>query len=174
MIMKERYFMGGRVMEIFYEQYLHLSKSKSQNILNSLATFFLLAAGAYVILFNFIIAIVFLLIFLLIWFYCRQSYVEYEYELTVNELVISKILNQKKRRIIGTIDLNNVSQISKLDDVKNNKDIKFIKCYLKDGKDVDVIIINESNGKVGYKVTMDNKMKEYCKRINPKVFIGII
>lgn len=161
-------------MEIFYEQYLHLSKSKSQNILNSLATFFLLAAGAYVILFNFIIAIVFLLIFLLIWFYCRQSYVEYEYELTVNELVISKILNQKKRRIIGTIDLNNVSQISKLDDVKNNKDIKFIKCYLKDGKDVDVIIINESNGKVGYKVTMDNKMKEYCKRINPKVFIGII
>lgn len=161
-------------MEIFYEQYLHLSKSKSQNILNSLATFFLLAAGAYVILFNFIIAIVFLLVFLLIWFYCRQSYVEYEYELTVNELVISKILNQKKRRIIGTIDLNNVSQISKLDDVKNNKDIKFIKCYLKDGKDVDVIIINESNGKVGYKVTMDNKMKEYCKRINPKVFIGII
>lgn len=162
-------------MEIFYEQFLHNSKTKIQVILNNVLMFFLILSGIFLVAFNLPMAILSIVVYAAIFFYCRQTYVEYEYELTNDELEISKILNQKKRKSVAKIDLNKVIAVEKFEAIKNRKDIKFKRCFLRDtDSNVDVLMVKDSNGTIGYKLTMDKQLKVYCRRVNPKVFINIV
>jgi hypothetical protein len=121
-------------------------------------------------MFNFIIAAVFALIYLIIFILSRKLIVEYEYELTGNELVIFKIMNKSKRKEIGSFNIRDISSVKNSENIGETNN-KIVKAYLEDtGLKDKIYMAKTSQGMVGFQLAMDENLTNLIKRVNPLAF----
>ena len=158
-------------MEECYEQFLTKNYGPNQNTVNTLSSLLLfLIAVAVFGLGNWVISIIMALIYLGLLIYSNNKFIEYEYELVCDELTITKILNKKKRKRIANIELKNIIEVE-----VDKKACKVIDTYIdvENKLNKKVLYVKEKNQIKAYKIAMDRKMLEICRRINPRVFNGI-
>ncbi|GAB6168393.1 hypothetical protein JCM1393_08530 [Clostridium carnis] len=160
-------------MECFYEQFQTKNYGKIQSILNSVAIGVLIIAGLNAVLFRLIMAVIFLVIYGIIIIVCRNVFVEFEYELTNDELVIVKILDMKKRKTVATVDVKSITDVRD-GRSKRKENTKVVKACL-DGINLkqQVIYTKTSSGLVGFQLAMDEKLMMMMRRINPLAFSNI-
>jgi hypothetical protein len=121
-------------------------------------------------MFNFIIVAVFALIYLIIFILSRKLIVEYEYELTGNELVIFKIMNKSKRKEIGSFNIRDISSVKNSENIGKTNN-KIVKAYLEDaGLKDKIYMAKTSQGMVGFQLAMDENLTNLIKRVNPLAF----
>lgn len=160
-------------MDNFYEQFLTKDygdiQKKFETTRNTLVVLAIIAS-VIVGLFG---VIAFIGGYIILGFIARIIFLEYEYELTENELVITKIMNKKKRKIITTLDIKNIVNVENAKNINENK-VKFIKaCVDESGLGEQIIFVQKNAQLIGFKVAMDKKLISMCKRINPLNFNGI-
>ncbi|MCF0147909.1 MAG: hypothetical protein HUJ77_05870 [Clostridium sp.] len=156
-------------MDCFYEQFQTKDYRRIENTMNILSKGSLAIAIVLIAMLNIIGAIFFALVYFIIFILSRKVIVEYEYELTGNELSIYKIMNKSKRKEIGSFNIREISSVKTLDKLSNNT--KIIKAYLEEsGIKSKVYIVNTSKGTTGFQLAMDDKLIEFIKRVNPLVF----
>lgn len=157
-------------MDCFYEQFQTKDYSGLEKILNILSKVSLVIAILFAAMLNLISAAVFASIYLIIFILSRKLIVEYEYELTGDELVIFKIMNKSKRKEIGSFNIRQLSSVKSLEKVDKTKN-KIIKAYLVESglKDM-VYMAKTSQGNVGFQLAMDENLTNLIKRVNPLAF----
>lgn len=153
---------------MFYEQFLTKDYGqKVQNMTVIRSTMVVLA-----ILSPFTIGIIGSLIFgalyLILGIVENKMFLEYEYELTESELVLSKIMSKRKRKVLGKIDINKVLDVVNEEECKR-RGAKIINVSLEEKSKI--LLVSTDKDLVGYKMTMDKKMIEICKNINSTGFI---
>ena len=103
----------------------------------------------------------------------RSKFLEFEYELTCSELVISKIMNKKTRKVVEKINVNKIVEVVSSNNF-NRSDVKIVNASLngikKDELNEKILLVREDSNLIGYKIAMDNNLHEICRRINPIVF----
>ena len=117
-------------MDCFYEQFQTKDYRRIENTMNILSKGSLAIAIVLIAMLNIIGAIFFALVYFIIFILSRKVIVEYEYELTGNELSIYKIMNKSKRKEIGSFNIREISSVKTLDKLSNNT--KIIKAYLEE------------------------------------------
>ncbi|MGL5415822.1 MAG: hypothetical protein ACRDDY_00620 [Clostridium sp.] len=149
---------------MFYEQFLTKDYGpKVQNMSVARSTMIVLA-----ILSPFTIGIIGSLIFgslyLALGIVENKMFLEYEYELTEGELVVSKIMSKRRRKVVGTIEVSKVIDIVTTEECKR-RGTKVINAALEKNSEK-VILVSSGKQMVGYKMTMDRKLISICKNIN--------
>lgn len=157
-------------MDIFYEQFITKDYKNQNKIFNSIKQALIVLAVFNIILNIKTLVILSLLGYFLVYIICRKKFLEYEYELTGDDLVISKIIDRKSRKKIAQFKLGNIID-AKLIENFNRKDIKVVNATLNglsksDLKEV-VIITKKDSNLIGYKMTIDEKFQSILKNINP-------
>lgn len=157
-------------MECFYEQFQTKDYGNLEKNLKFLSAILLVFVILFATMFNFIIVAIFALIYLVVFILSRKLIVEYEYELTIDELVIFKIMNKSKRKRIGCFNIKEISSIKSPKTV-GKSNIKVIKAYLKEsGLEDKIYIVKTPQGVVGFQLAMDEKLMNFIKRVNPLIF----
>lgn len=158
-------------MDVFYEQFLDKDYGKLEYYLNYSRKFMLIFSILSSVVFNIFVALGGLLIYLILCLVARKMLIEYEYELTENSLVISKIMDKKKRKVVGEFNVDELIKVSrnkesyhydKLIDTTLNDEFNCLNNYYLYTKKNDKII--------AYKVAFDRKLDNLCKKINPVMF----
>ncbi|MCI6693211.1 MULTISPECIES: hypothetical protein [unclassified Clostridium] len=156
-------------MDCFYEQFQTKDYRSIEKIINILKKVSLSIAILLMAMLNIVGAIFFALVYFGISLLSRQIIVEYEYELTGNELSIYKIMNKSKRRELGSFNIKEITSVRTLE--KLNGNTKFIKAYLSDsGIKPMVYVVNTSEGVTGFQLAVDEKLLDLIKKVNPLVF----
>lgn len=156
-------------MDCFYEQFQTKDYRSIEKIINILKKVSLFIAILLMAMLNIVGAIFFALVYFGISLLSRQIIVEYEYELTGNELSIYKIMNKSKRRELGSFNIKEITSVRTLE--KLNGNTKFIKAYLSDsGIKPMVYVVNTSEGVTGFQLAVDEKLLDLIKKVNPLVF----
>lgn len=156
-------------MDCFYEQFQTKDYCSIEKIINILKKVSLSIAILLMAMLNIVGAIFFALVYFGISLLSRQIIVEYEYELTGNELSIYKIMNKSKRRELGSFNIKEITSVRTLE--KLNGNTKFIKAYLSDsGIKPMVYVVNTSEGVTGFQLAVDEKLLDLIKKVNPLVF----
>lgn len=156
-------------MDCFYEHFQTKDYRSIEKIINILKKVSLSIAILLMAMLNIVGAIFFALVYFGISLLSRQIIVEYEYELTGNELSIYKIMNKSKRRELGSFNIKEITSVRTLE--KLNGNTKFIKAYLSDsGIKPMVYVVNTSEGVTGFQLAVDEKLLDLIKKVNPLVF----
>lgn len=156
-------------MDCFYEQFQTKDYSGIEKKLSILSKVFLAIAILFAALLNIVGAITFALLYLVIFIVSRKIIVEYEYELTGNELSIYKIMNKSKRKEVGSFNVKEISSVKTLDNLSSNN--KVIKAYLEEsGIKAMVYMAKTHEGVVGFQLAIDEKLLDLIKRVNPLAF----
>lgn len=158
-------------MEECYEQFMTRDYGNNQGTLNGLSNVILFFIAVMIFgMRNYIAALFLVGCYVIIYLYTRVKFVEFEYELIGEELIITKIFNKKKRKKIAEINLKSLVEVND----KNSK-YKVIDTFIDDKKlKKTVIYTKNKNGIKAYRVAMDQKMLRICRRINPRVFNDIL
>lgn len=160
-------------MEVFYEQFLTKDYGYKQKSFESIQQALLVLAILNGIFMGIIWALLTVGVYFLMFFIGRSKFLEFEYELTCSELVISKIMNKKTRKVVGKIDVNKIVEVVSSNNF-NRSDVKIVNASLngikKDELNEKILLVREDSNLIGYKIAMDNKLHEICRRINPIVF----
>lgn len=157
-------------MKKFYEQFITKDYGTLPSAINIISKAILLVTLFLFFSFGLILAIPFLIVFIILELYIANAFVEYEYEYYEKDLTISKIICKKKRKTIDVIKTNNILKVSQVNNV--SKDEKVIRCTIKglNLKEVVVFINNKNNKKVGYLLGLDDETLAILKRDNPSLF----
>lgn len=155
-------------MECFYEQFQTKDYTKLEKSLNITSKVSLILLALSLLTLNIPMAIIFIIIYALIFVVSRNLIVEYEYELTGDELSIYKIMNKSKRKEVGSFSIRDISRVKTIENTNNNK---IIKAYL-DGCDYRAMVYmtKTSKGIIGFQLAMDENLLNIVKRVNPLVF----
>ncbi|MCR1952758.1 MULTISPECIES: hypothetical protein [unclassified Clostridium] len=157
-------------MECFYEQFQTKDYGSLEKILNILSKVSLIFAILFAAMLNLVFAVVFGLIYLGVFILSRKLIVEYEYELTGDELVIFKIMNKSKRTEIGSFNIREISSV-KSSERMDKSNSKIVKAYLEEsGLKNMVYMAKTSKGVVGFQLAMDENLTNLIKRVNPLAF----
>lgn len=160
-------------MEVFYEQFLTKNYGYKQKSFESIQQALLVLAILNGIFMGIIWALLTVGVYFLMFLIGRSKFLEFEYELTCSELVISKIMNKKTRKVVGKIDVNKIVEVVSSNNF-NRSDVKIVNASLngikKDELNEKILLVREDSNLIGYKIAMDNKLHEICRRINPIVF----
>lgn len=160
-------------MEVFYEQFLTKDYGYKQKSFESIQQALLVLAILNGIFMGIIWALLTVGVYFLMFLIGRSKFLEFEYELTCSELVISKIMNKKTRKVVGKIDVNKIVEVVSSNNF-NRSDVKIVNASLngikKDELNEKILLVREDSNLIGYKIAMDNKLHEICRRINPIVF----
>lgn len=160
-------------MEVFYEQFLTKDYGYKQKSFESIQQALLVLAILNGIFMVIIWALLTVGVYFLMFLIGRSKFLEFEYELTCSELVISKIMNKKTRKVVGKIDVNKIVEVVSSNNF-NRSDVKIVNASLngikKDELNEKILLVREDSNLIGYKIAMDNKLHEICRRINPIVF----
>lgn len=160
-------------MEQFYEQFQSKDYGSKEKILNFIKSISFLL-GVFTLLFvNVIIGVAFIALSIGTILYIRNNIVEYEYELTQKDLVITKIMNKSKRKVIGEINISNVTEVKTINDAKRTNRKVITACLDEIGIKDQVIFTKTETGLIGYHVAMDDKLLGMASRINPLCFRGL-
>lgn len=157
-------------MELFYEQCLSRDYGKMPKFFGYAQQILLIITVLSLAFTHFVWSILIFTLYLTVIVLSRSMFLEYEYELVYNELIISKIINKKSRKVIGKIDVINIIEVN---DSNNFSDggIEIVNASIKGCGLVEKILFVRENSKlIGYRVAMDKKLYEMCKKINPLVF----
>lgn len=159
-------------MECFYEQFIANDNKRLQWTLDMVSKFILVLTAIYLIAFRWIGALTFIFIYILIILIARNVFVEYEYELTNDELVVFKIMNKSKRKTIATLNVNNITEIKEVNEVKEKS--KVITACLK-GKNLKekIVFFKTSLGIIGFHLAMDEELINLMSKMNPIAFRNI-
>lgn len=158
-------------MDIFYEQFITKDygdiQKKFQSVRNTLVVLAMISA-IFVGTFG---VITFLMGYVILGLIARNLFLEYEYEITENELVITKIMNKKKRKVITTLNIEKLVDAYSLEEA-NNKNISVVNACIEDDKRLKekVLVINRDSKLVGFRVAMDKKLLSICRKLNPVCF----
>ena len=156
-------------MECFYEQFQTKDYTKIEKRMKMLSSIALVMTMLFVATLNVFGAIVFILMYLIIFITSRKLIVEYEYELTGDELSIYKIMNKSKRKEIGSINIKQISSVKTLDKISSNT--KLVKAYLEEtGIKPMVYLTKKSDGLVGFQLAIDENLMQLIKKVNPLIF----
>lgn len=156
-------------MDCFYEQFQTKDYKIIENTFNILSKVFLFIAIIFLALSNIIVAIIFGLLYFGVFVLSKNIIVEYEYELTGNELTISKIMNKSKRKELGNFNIKEISTVKTLDKLSNST--KVIKAHLDESEfKAMVYIVKTSEGVLGFQLALDDKLMELIKKVNPLIF----
>ncbi|MDV4151485.1 hypothetical protein R0131_11670 [Clostridium sp. AL.422] len=156
-------------MDNFYEQFQTKDYEKIEKTFNIFSKLSLAMAIVFAALLNLVGSMFFILIYSIIFILSRKIIIEYEYELTGNELSIYKIMNKSKRKEIGNFNIREISSVKTLDKLGSNT--KVTKAYLEEsGIKPMVFITKNSNGNRGFQLAMDEKLLDLVKRVNPLSF----
>ncbi len=161
-------------MEFFYEQFLTKDYEFKRKQVESAKNALLILTALNFVFLGITVALITIVFYFVFAVIARTRFVEFEYELTGNELVVSKIVNKKSRRIIANIKIDEVVKIKPCNFI-NTDGIRIINLTL-DGMDKKglkekiIVVRNEDDVVVGYKISIDNRLQEICKKINPDVF----
>ena len=160
-------------MGVFYEQFLTKDYGYKQKSFVSIQQALLVLAILNGIFMGIIWALLTIGVYFLMFFIGRNKFLEFEYELTDSDLVISKIMNKKSRKIIGNIDIKNIVEVVSLNNFNRN-DVKIINASLKginkNELNEKILIVRKDLNLIGYKIAMDKKLYEICTKINPIIF----
>lgn len=160
-------------MEVFYEQFLTKDYGYKQKSFESIQQALLVLAILNGIFMGIIWALLTVGVYFLMFLIGRSKFLEFEYELTCSELVISKIMNKKTRKVVGKIDVNKIVEVVSSNNF-NRSDVKIVNASLngikKDELNEKILLVREDSNLIGYKIAMDNNLHEICRRINPIVF----
>lgn len=157
-------------MKFFYEQCLGKDYGNMSKVFGYVQQTLLILTIFSLVFTHFIWSILIFVLYLILLVLSRLIFLEYEYELIDNELIISKIINKKSRKLIARIDVINIIEVNTSDDFSKNG-IKIINASIRGCGLVEKILFVRENLKlVGYRVAMDNKLCEICKKINSLVF----
>lgn len=156
-------------MDCFYEQFQTKDYSKLEKRMQILSRIALVMALLFVVTLNVFGAVVFILMYLIIFIMSRKLIVEYEYELTGDELSIYKIMNKSKRKEIGSINIRQLAGVKTLDKVSSNT--KLIKAYLEESENKPMVYLAKKNeGLVGFQLAIDDNLIHLIKKVNPLIF----
>ena len=160
-------------MGVFYEQFLTKDYGYKQKSFESIQQALLILAILNGIFMGIIWALLTVGVYFLMFLIGRSKFLEFEYELTCSELVISKIMNKKTRKVVGKIDVNKIVEVVSSNNF-NRSDVKIVNASLngikKDELNEKILLVREDSNLIGYKIAMDNNLHEICRRINPIVF----
>lgn len=161
-------------MDVFYEQFLSKNYGKQAKIFGSLQQFFLILTVFNLVRMSFMWTILMLGLYFVIFIIINIKFLEYEYELTCDELVISKIINKKSRKTIGKINIRDIVDVKSSNSNLNGDNIKIINASLngidKSELNEKILLVRQNSNLIGYKVAMDKKLYSMCKMINPIIF----
>mgnify|MGYP003446457743 FL=1 len=156
-------------MDCFYEQFQTKEYQRIEKSFNILSKASIVIAVLFLAILNIVGAIAFALVYVIIFILSRKIIVEYEYELTGNELSIYKIMNKSKRKEIGSFNIREISSVKTLEKISNKTKVK--KAYLEEsGIKSMVYIVKTSEGVIGFQLAVDEKLLDLIKRVNPLVF----
>ena len=156
-------------MECFYEQFQTKDYKGIEKVLNIISKVAIVLTILFASLLNIVGAITFAWVDNITFILGRKLIVEYEYELTGDELSIYKIMNKSKRKEVGCFSIREISGVKTLDKVSNNT--KVIKAYLEEaGIKSMVYMAKTSDGVVGFQLAMDENLLNLIKRVNPLAF----
>ncbi|NLL29941.1 MAG: hypothetical protein GX258_02560 [Clostridiales bacterium] len=157
-------------MEYFYEQFQTKDYSKFEKVLSIISKALIILAILSLIIRNIFLLVLFLILYLINFIVSRKIIIEYEYELTGDEISIYKIKNKSVRKELGSFNINNIISIKEYQDI-NNKNTKIIKaCLDETGFKNKIIMIKKSDELVGFQLAMDEKLTDLIKKINPLLF----
>ena len=156
-------------MDCFYEQFQTKDYSKIEKRMQILSRIALVMAILFLATLNVFGAIVFILMYLIVFIMSRKLIVEFEYELTGDELSIYKIMNKSKRKEIGSINIKQISSVKKLDKISSNT--KLVKAYLEESENKPMVYLTKkSEGLVGFQLAIDENLMHLIKKVNPLIF----
>lgn len=156
-------------MECFYEQFQTKDYKGIEKVLNIISKVAIVLTILFASLLNIVGIITFALVYFVTFIVGRKLIVEYEYELTGDELSIYKIMNKSKRKEVGCFSIREISGVKTLDKISNNT--KVIKAYLEEsGIKSMVYMAKTSDGVVGFQLAMDENLLNLIKRVNPLAF----
>ena len=156
-------------MDCFYEQFQTKDYSQLEKSLNIISKVSLCLSILFLAMLNITMTIIFALIYILVFIAARKMIVEYEYELTEDQLSIYKIMNKSKREEIGSFNIREISGVKTIENVSSNN--KIVKAYLEEiGIKAMVYMAKTSNGVVGFQLAMDENLLSIIKRVNPLAF----
>lgn len=147
-------------MEIFYEESLSKKDMRYNQLLYKFYFMLMISFGfvavfmfSFVELFGNVYVALFMAVFFVImsaacYFLKDKQIIEYDYTLLNNTFTISKIINNKKRKELISVDVNEFNSFGTIDDgnyerVKNNRTI--IKAYLNNDEKHYYAVFNKEN-----------------------------
>lgn len=152
-----------------YEQFIEGDNSKILDLLNKIKILILVLAALVYIFLGITLAVVTLLMYVAFNFFTLNLFVEYEYELTEDELDLSKIMSKKKRKLIKTINLRNAEYFKDASEFNPARysDIKVWKLYSKkyENKEKQVVLINEEGAISAYELVLKDEIRKEVERI---------
>ncbi|MGL5086060.1 MAG: hypothetical protein ACRC68_10170 [Clostridium sp.] len=150
-----------------YEQFLSGANPKVLSLINNIKNAMLLLAAASYMLFSSVIAVVIIVLYLIFCVATLGIYVEYEYELTENELDIFKILSKKKRKLVKCIDISKTGRPIDSKDLDKYNNAKVLKLYTKNHEDCNkqYFVIQELSEVKIYEVALNEELLGYVSRV---------
>lgn len=157
-------------MEYFYEQFQTKEYEVIEGRLKKASNIILILALISLTTLFFEVAILFIIIYIMLFFLKRKVIVEYEYELTSYDLSIYKIINKSKRKEMITFNIRDISSVKKVNE-NNLKEKNIVNLCLDDiGIEKNIVKVKTSKGLMVLKLAMDDKLMDFIKRINPLAF----
>ena len=156
-------------MEEFYEQYNGKDYGHFQSIMNSIEYASLILVAVYILGFRTLLigSFVFLIYVGIVYF--RKKFVAYEYELTLDSLVISKVMTEKRRKKLLEFNLSDVESVSTTK--ISEKKCPVINAYIKEKENNNqYLYVKTPEGLKCLVLNMDEKLISMCYKIKPSVF----
>lgn len=155
-------------MEEFYEQYIGKDYGYFQNIMNSIEYASLILVAVYILGFRTLLIGSFVfLVYVGIVYFNRKKFVAYEYELTLDNLVISKVMTEKRRKKLLEFKLSDIECISTTK--RSEKKCPIINAYIKENNN-QYVYVKTPQGLKCLVLNMDKKLISMCYKIKPSVF----
>lgn len=152
-----------------YEQFIAGYNIKTFDLINNIKKGILILAAMSYMFYSSVIAFALIGIYLIVCVSTLNIYVEYEYELTENELDIFKISNKKRRKLIKCIKLNNADRPINSEgfNINRYKGAKLIKAYTKKYESCakQIIILKEANVTNIYELALNEELLGYVSRV---------
>lgn len=157
-------------MDYFYEQFQTKEYGAIEGRLKKASNIILILALISLTTLFFGFTILFLIVYIILFFLKRKLIIEYEYELTSDELSIYKIINKSKRKEMISFNIRNISSIKKVNE-NNLKEKNIMNLCLDDiGIEENIVKVKTTKGLMVLKLAMDDKIIDFIKRINPLAF----
>ncbi len=161
-------------MNTFYEQFIskdYKGKPNAINIISKGVLLFSIGMFAALGILGIFVAIPGLIIFAILEIFLANNFLEYEYEYYDREIVISKIIGKKRRKVLGNISTGNIIKVS-TDIEASKKEGKIIRCTAPSMNLKEVVIFanDKNNQKVGYLMGLDDNLYSILKKDNPNLF----
>lgn len=155
-------------MEEFYEQYNGKDYGHFQSIMNSIEYASLILVAVYILGFRTLLIGSFVFfIYVGIVYFNRKKFVAYEYELTLDSLVISKVMTEKRRKKLLEFNLSDVESVSTTK--ISEKKCPVINAYIKENNN-QYLYVKTPEGLKCLVLNMDEKLISMCYKIKPSVF----